>query len=554
MSKIAVDVTPLLPGGINGGAKPMVLALLKHLPVLMQDCEFVLLTSSSTHDELAFLDRPNFSRLCVRQPESPKNVYKPPTQSWFYGLPYRAYNKIRQYLPWRIISFLKSLVYGRIQSAGYLSSSLLSQLNADLLFCPFTAPTYWEPQIPILSILYDLQFKVYPHFFAPDELFHREKYFQDTIRKASHIVTISDYVRTTVLEYSNIPGSQITTIHISHVQDFVSEEQSEGDEFLKNLGIEQGHYLFYPANFWQHKNHAMLFTAFRLYLEKHPETRIKLVCTGAIDNHREEFANAVRLMGMEEHVVLPGFLPSNEVGILFQHALALIFPSLYEGFGIPLLEAFKAEIPVLCSNVTSLPEVGGEATLYFDPFKPNDIVDAIEKVATNPSLRQELVEKGRQRLAYFGSAERMSREYVALLRDTLERQPNHTQFQFVGVTDDGWFQEHAGFIKPHTGGQAELEIRLNIPSWIYHTISVVAHWERREIADWKLNRRGEHTLNLSLPPESGRISLTFAPRFLAANFLGGADTRLLSVQCIACQVKEEETITVLYPLQETGKA
>lgn len=545
--KIAVDLTPMLPGGENGGAKPMILALLKHLPALMPDCEFILLTASASHEELAYLERPNLSRLCVRQfgLEQTKDP-SPASTCGKLQFFHRIYQRLKQFLPARLKPGLKKLAYCAAKPASLFSPSLLSGLHVDLLFCPFTAPTFSEPQIPTVSLLHDIQAMSYPQFFAPDDLIQREQNFQETIRKANHIITVSDFVRATVLEYANTPAS-ITTIHHGLVQAFPPLSQAEYMETLRQFGIDTGNYLLYPANFWQHKNHAMLLTAFRLFLEEHPQSELQLVCTGALESRRAELLRAAQIMGLAGRVVFPGFLPSAEVGALYQHALALIFPSLYEGFGIPLLEAFAAEIPVLCSNVTSLPEVGGDAVLYFDPFKPREIADAIAKITGAPALRGELTAKGKQRLEYFGGAERMAREYADLLLRVLETPLEYAYFDFVGVTGDGWLQAQASLCKPRTLQKASAELRLNIPPWVPQSLHVKACWGHSEIGAWKFPAGREHAFTIDLPAESGSLSLSFAPGFIPSQLGIGEDARLLSALCVECKIKTEEGAINLCP-------
>ena len=124
-------------------------------------------------------------------------------------------------------------------------------------------------------------------------------------------------------------------------------------------------------------------------------------------------------MGLADRVLFPGFLSADEFAALYASCRALIFPSLYEGFGMPVLEAMNFGKPVLCSNVTSLPEVAGDAALYFDPRKPDDILRAIEKILWDPEFGKALVAQGRRRVEEFNNSERMAEEYLDVFAEVL---------------------------------------------------------------------------------------------------------------------------------------
>jgi glycosyltransferase involved in cell wall biosynthesis len=135
-------------------------------------------------------------------------------------------------------------------------------------------------------------------------------------------------------------------------------------------------------------------------------------------------------MGLSDWVIYPGYVSAEEYDFLLRSAFALVFPSLYEGFGIPVLEAMSAGVPVLCSNVTSLPEVGGEAVLYFDPRRPGQIVDALTRLLDEPGLRESQITKGVQRASLFEGADRMALKYLDVFVNALLSEAN-------GVLDTG---------------------------------------------------------------------------------------------------------------------
>ena len=177
-------------------------------------------------------------------------------------------------------------------------------------------------------------------------------------------------------------------------------------------------YLFYVGGSRVHKNLPGLIKGFMIARDKLPKN-IKLVISGDkqfIDVEEQNILNQINKDG--EVIIFTGFVSNEELTMAFENADAFIFPSLHEGFGIPVLEAFYFKKPLLCSNTTSLPEVAGDAAIYFDPSKPQDIARAIVYFYQNPSLWQNLVKKGEQRLKLF-SWKKMGEETAALYSQIL---------------------------------------------------------------------------------------------------------------------------------------
>ena len=172
---IAVDLTPVLPGGENGGAKIFVLELLRHLGKIAPQTQFILLTQSLSHDELAFLDGPNMRRRLVvglKQTNSLRQRFIDSLSRLVLPIPVKLQSTVN-YLSEKLNSML-------IQGG---SGGLLRDMDVDLLFCPFTAPTYFEPGIPTVCTIHDLQYKTYPEFFAKEDVSHREHTFLEARRK-----------------------------------------------------------------------------------------------------------------------------------------------------------------------------------------------------------------------------------------------------------------------------------------------------------------------------------------------------------------------------------
>ena len=415
ISTIAVDLTPVLPGGENGGAKIVVLELLYYLVKLNPQTQFVLLTQSSSHDELAALDRINVRRqmVIVSKVTNPLHLRLMGNVSRF--LPY---------LPAKLGKAFNSLAnkFTTIrQQSG--SVSLLNNMQADLLFCPFTAPTYSEPGIPTVCLIHDLQFLVYPQFFTPEDVFFRNRVFFHTCLTATVIAAVSNYSRRIAIQYGNLSNNHICTIY----HRLACRNQTgamNSNDVLPQLALVKDRYFIYPANFWKHKNHEMLLTAFGMACNEGLAPDIKLVCTGAPGQRRDWLIEATRKMNLANRVIFPGYLPDAELAGLISNCTGLIFPSLYEGFGLPVIEAMAAGVPVACSNTTSLPEVADDAALLFDPRIPTQIAEAIISLASDEILRSRLIQAGLKRAMEFSDTERMAREYWQLFQSALSNALN----------------------------------------------------------------------------------------------------------------------------------
>ena len=299
LKRVVVDLTPVLPGGENGGAKVMTLELLRHLGRMAPECEFILLTSSKSHNELASLDSRNIRRMCVNEPGRLLNSAD--------RLADRSRRLLQRFIPAKGLAQLGK-AYRGLSTDIPTGRGLLRKLDADLLFSPFTAPYFFDPTVPAVSVVYDLQHVYCPQFFEPTEVQERSRNFNRAYSVSNRIVCISDYVRQTVLETSAMLPEQVKTIHISLPRRLQPASEQARERVLKSFELRPLRYLLYPANFWPHKNHELLLTAFGMYRSSNPGSGLKLVLTGSPSRRRDDLIEACRGMGLSEAVVFPGYL------------------------------------------------------------------------------------------------------------------------------------------------------------------------------------------------------------------------------------------------------
>jgi len=265
----------------------------------------------------------------------------------------------------------------------------------DLYFCPFGA--LWPRPVPMPSVvtLVDIQEKYYPQFFTKQDLWSREYHFDGSTRAADQVITISEFSKHSIAFHHRIPKDKIHVIYLSADDCFY--ESSEDEQI--NLELPE-HFIFYPANRWPHKNHDNLLKALAI-LKKEYHLDINCVLSGFDYENGYPLLEKINKYGLNGHIRILGYGSMSEIRHIYKKAVMLCFPSLFEGFGLPLLEAMTVGCPVVCSGETSIPEVVGDAALLFDPLNPNEIAMKIHRVWTTPELRETLVSRGKEQAKKF---------------------------------------------------------------------------------------------------------------------------------------------------------
>ncbi len=211
---------------------------------------------------------------------------------------------------------------------------------------------------------------------------------------ADAVIAISRFTQDMATELAGIPRAKSRVVH--HVPD---ELPAPKLPLRLPKEFSSGRFFFYPANLWRHKNHRTLLQGFSEALRQDPSLR--LVCTGSLLGREGDWNQWVDELGLSGHVIHLGKVSRAEISWLFQHARGLIFPSLFEGFGIPLIEAMQSRCPIACGSNTSQAEVASNAALYFHADQPTSIARAITRLAQDGSLRDGLIHAGSERLKEF---------------------------------------------------------------------------------------------------------------------------------------------------------
>jgi len=223
---------------------------------------------------------------------------------------------------------------------------------------------------------------------------------KNTLRNAGSIIAVSKATKDILIDTYHPTKKNADKIEVIYEgwEHLINTDPVGPSEDLSNT---YGNYIFYVGTTRKHKNMKKLLKAFNIARQKLPDN-IKLVLSGSETYLDEEDAKSIAAINEGgERVVFTGYVSKQKLGSLFSHCDAFIFPSLCEGFGIPVLEAFYFEKPLMCSNTTSLPEIAGEAAMLFDPEDPKDIARTMVDFYQNPNLKIDLVKKGNERLKDF---------------------------------------------------------------------------------------------------------------------------------------------------------
>jgi glycosyltransferase involved in cell wall biosynthesis len=278
----------------------------------------------------------------------------------------------------------------------------------------FTFQGAFLTDVPSIYQPWDLQHEHLPGFFTLDQLEWRRRAYPAFARQARVVVVASRWARQDMVDRLGIPADKVAVVNVPPAT-AAYPDPSDGElEAIRSLLNLPAEFLYYPAQTWPHKNHARLFAALS-QLRKERGLPINLVCSGGPnDNDAAVRAEAERL-GLDQVVRFVGFVAPVQVRALYRLCRALVFPSMFEGWGFPVLEAFQLGAPVLCSDVTSLSELVGDAAIVVDPSDVDALADGIDRIWTDPELRSMLVERGHRVVAGL-DWETTARSYRALYR------------------------------------------------------------------------------------------------------------------------------------------
>ena len=275
---------------------------------------------------------------------------------------------------------------------------VLRKIDADLFLSP-DAYLSLKTNVDSIAVFHDLNFEHYPEDLPFLERKYYRHFFPRYAQKAKKIVTVSEFSRKDIINLYDVPEDKVSVVYNGANEDFMPVDESVREETRKKLSNACPYFIFVGA-LHPRKNLARLFQAFDYFKDQH-KTDIKLVVVGNKKFWTSEIQQAFEGMRNKDEVIFSGRMPAEDLHKAVGSALAMTYVSYFEGFGIPIIEAYRCDTPVVTSNVTSMPEVAGDAAILVDPFSVKSIAGGLEKVAFDPELREEMVRKGRERKKVF---------------------------------------------------------------------------------------------------------------------------------------------------------
>jgi glycosyltransferase involved in cell wall biosynthesis len=279
-------------------------------------------------------------------------------------------------------------------------SAELRKNPVDVLHVQFTAPPFCP--CPVVVSIHDLSFEHLPQTFNRRSRTQLRLTVRHSARRAARILSLSEHTRCDIMETYGIEAERIKAIPLAAPKHFAPvDDQSELQRVRHIYGID-GDYILSVGSIQPRKNLARLIKAYASLRGDHSAAKLpKLVLVGKCAWLYDQTLRALEESGVKESVVLTGYVPESDLPALYTGALCFVYPSYFEGFGLPPLEAMKCGAPVIVGNRTSLPEVVGDAALAVDPFDVDAIAQAINLLISNSQLREELSVKGQKRAAAF---------------------------------------------------------------------------------------------------------------------------------------------------------
>ncbi|MBZ5674315.1 MAG: glycosyltransferase family 4 protein [Acidobacteriia bacterium] len=357
--RIGVNALYLIPGGV-GGTEIYLRELLSALAELDQVNEYLVFTNLETQSDLV------------------------PKQANFHWKPQAVHARFR---PARI---LWEQIVLPVEAARY---------RLDVLFNPgFTAPVFAPCRQ--VTVFHDLQHKRHPEYFRWFDLPFWRFLLWAAAHRSDRLIAVSEATRSDLLHFYRIPKERATVIAHGVEPAFSRLDRSHMES-----------YLLCVSTLHPHKNLPRLIRAYG-----RTKRDFRLILAGLRGFHAEEIERQIDEMGLRESVQITGWVPRDELYSLYARARAFVYPSMFEGFGMPVLEAMAAGIPVACSDIPPLREVAADAALFFDPLNEDGITAAIERLMNDESLQERLAQAGRERARGF-TWQRSAEQTLQVLRD-----------------------------------------------------------------------------------------------------------------------------------------
>jgi glycosyltransferase involved in cell wall biosynthesis len=293
----------------------------------------------------------------------------------------------------------------------------LRRRPVDVLHVQYTAPPFCPA--PVVTTIHDLAFEHLPETFTRRGKAQLRLTVRRTARHAAHILTVSEFSRQDIIKTYHLPPGKITVTHNGCEAQFTPQPAAEREAatIKQKFGIARD-YLLAVGSLQPRKNLVRLLRAYAQLREQQPDFQLQLVIVGRQLWLYQEILREIRQQNFVADVIVTGYASDADLPALYRSAVALLYPSLFEGFGLPPLEAMACGTPVITSNSSSLPEVVGDAALLVNPYDESELAQAMWRITNDAALRSQLSQAGLQqakRFTWAAAAEKTWAVYQAII-------------------------------------------------------------------------------------------------------------------------------------------
>jgi len=288
----------------------------------------------------------------------------------------------------------------------------------DAYHTQYILPFFVSRKIKLLTTIHDVSFKVFPEMIRKSDLFFLKILIPWSLRRADRIIAVSEFTKNEIIKYYKTKPEKISVVKNALGEEFLIDKNLGESPFASDVISKYSlphDFILYLGTLQPRKNLPLLIEALAKIRREMHGTKLLLCGNRQANNFDSRIDQKIKALKMEEEVNFPGYISEKDKPAIFRMARALCFPSLYEGFGIPLLEAFASGIPVIASDIPAHREIGGDAICYFNPQDSEDLSQKIKSIFTNHNLRTDFIHKGKERLAHFSwgkSAQELQEIYV----------------------------------------------------------------------------------------------------------------------------------------------
>lgn len=288
---------------------------------------------------------------------------------------------------------------------------------ADILHQPcFSAPMFYKGKIVVTA--HDIITMLFPSKMATAAQFYFSRFMPWSYRFADLIIVDSNHTKNDIIKYLKIPAQKIRVVHLAANENFKPLKKEVLENLAKKYHLKHP-YILHVGTLEPRKNLVFLIRAFYLAKKKY-QIKHKLVITGKKGWHYQKLFSETKRLGLNEEVIFTDYIPDKEMPAIYNLADLFVFPSFYEGFGLPVLEAMSCGIPVISSNTSSLPEVVGEAGILLPPENESLWAEKMAKTLGNGELRKTMGHKGIEQAKKF-SWQKCAQETADLYRELMEQ-------------------------------------------------------------------------------------------------------------------------------------